>query len=218
MVIYKINFPNDKVYIGKTTKSIKKRISSHLSSSNNPKFPVHRAMKKYKGLFTVEIIASAESEKGLNKLECMMIDFYESFGKKGYNLTIGGEGTSGIKWTQESKDKLSNSRKGIKYSKETIQKMSDAKKGKVSPNKGKRGVEAPMWNKKHSKETLNKMSKSAEKRCKYFKAYNPEGKFIGVFKNMAKFEREYNLPRGTIRDVIIGRNKHSKKYTFKRID
>lgn len=47
------------------------------------------------------------------------------------NMTDGGEGTLGVKMSEESKLKMSKSRKGKKHTEETKLKMSEVKKGKT---------------------------------------------------------------------------------------
>jgi len=54
--------------------------------------------------------------------------------KFGYNLTSGGDGINGKKFTPEQLKKLSDSHKGIKQSQETIQKRMLKIKGKVRKN------------------------------------------------------------------------------------
>jgi len=61
------------------------------------------------------------------------------------NLTNGGDG-GGRKWTQEQKDKLSNTKTGTKLSKEHVEKLSQARLGKEPWNKGTKGLQKA-WNK-----------------------------------------------------------------------
>lgn len=91
-IIYKINFPNNKVYIGQT-KDLHKRIQDHLSEArtgNNSK--VYRAMRKYqitKDNFEIieeNILTIIES----NQREMYWIAYYNSY-NNGYNSTIGGD-------------------------------------------------------------------------------------------------------------------------------
>jgi len=216
MIIYKATFPNGKVYIGKTTTTLKKRICSHLSSSKNPKHLINHALNKYKDEVVWEIIVDDISDESLLDLkEIELIKSYNSFGPGGYNLTTGGEGTSGIKWSEESRKKASKSRMGIKYSEETKKRMSIAKTGQTSPNKGKFKEKSTMWGKSHSQETKDKMSKSAESICIEFDVYNLEGEFLGTFLNKAKFERDNNLKKGSVYAVVSGKSKSRGNFIFK---
>lgn len=93
--IYKItNTINDKVYIGKTQRTIQERWQGHIKDSWNSKYqhrPLYRAFKKY-GLnsFSIEIIEECENNQ-LNDKEKFWIKQYDSF-KNGYNATLGGDG------------------------------------------------------------------------------------------------------------------------------
>lgn len=95
--IYKIeNDINEKIYIGKTLRSIQIRWSEHKKNAKNNKLdlPLYKAMRKY-GIehFFISIIEECE-ENEIDDREIYWISKYESY-KKGYNCTGGGEG--GIK-------------------------------------------------------------------------------------------------------------------------
>lgn len=91
--IYKIvNDINDKVYIGKTDFSIKKRFKEHCKDAfrvRNEKRPLYSAMRKY-GIehFKIELIEKTDSPE---EREIYWVDQYEGF-TKGYNATKGGDG------------------------------------------------------------------------------------------------------------------------------
>lgn len=91
--IYKIIFPNNKVYIGLSS-NIKKRLIAHNKTNDN--LPVHRAIKKY-GKVSEENVEILEivHESLLREREKYWIDYYKSFlPENGYNLTLGGDGAS----------------------------------------------------------------------------------------------------------------------------
>ena len=93
--IYKIkNNINDKVYIGKTMKTIEERFKQHCRESkreNREKRPLYNAMRKY-GIenFSVEMVEECTPEL-LSEREKYWIEYYGSF-KYGYNATNGGDG------------------------------------------------------------------------------------------------------------------------------
>ena len=79
------------------------------------------------------------------------------------NMTFGGEGLSGIKFSEETKRKMSEAKR--KMNEETKRKMSEAKKGKhlseehkLKISEAHKGKKHPMYGKKHSEETKRKMS------------------------------------------------------------
>lgn len=99
MVIYKVvNTINNKMYIGKTEHELSKRKSVHISLSKqkHPKQYFHRAIKKY-GLnnFKWFIIEKCINKNELIVREKYYIKKYNTY-ENGYNLTLGGEGTSGV--------------------------------------------------------------------------------------------------------------------------
>ena len=91
--IYKINNKiNNKVYIGKTERSIDKRFSEHKNDSKKRKCevrPLYRAMNKY-GIenFTIELLKETDTPEAD---EIYYIELYNSY-KYGYNATLGGDG------------------------------------------------------------------------------------------------------------------------------
>lgn len=98
--IYKIiNLINNKLYIGKTSRSLEVRFKEHINEANNLRqnshSKIHHAMNKY-GInnFKIELIEELEEDdKLLNKRERYWINFYDAQ-NKGYNLASGGEGKS----------------------------------------------------------------------------------------------------------------------------
>ena len=93
--IYKItNILNNKVYIGKTEKTIKERFVEHChdcQKESQADRPLYKAMKKY-GIdkFVVEVVEETTTELACER-EQYWISFYNSYAC-GYNATIGGDG------------------------------------------------------------------------------------------------------------------------------
>lgn len=111
--IYKIiNVLNNKIYIGKTTKSIEERFKDHIKESmlevNNSH--LHAAIKKYTPEnFKIEEIDFADSLYELNEKEKYWIKFYSSQDINiGYNIAKGGDG--GDIFNQLSKEKQEEKR------------------------------------------------------------------------------------------------------------
>lgn len=113
------NKTNGKVYVGKTTRTLKQRQKEHFKDAINHRHisKFHNAINKYGfNNFIWEIIDSDEDPLILSRLERLHISRYESF-ENGYNLTTGGEGISGFKRSQETKDKMSKAKRGKKRQK-----------------------------------------------------------------------------------------------------
>lgn len=97
--IYKIiNDINNKIYIGKTNRSIEERFKEHCRASErerHEKRPLYSAMNKY-GIehFHVEEIEQCDLSLA-EEQEKYWIEYYNSF-KNGYNATLGGDGKAYI--------------------------------------------------------------------------------------------------------------------------
>jgi len=140
--IYSItNKINGKIYIGKTN-DLYQRMHSHLSVARNGankefytengKYNyIHRAITKYgEENFTFDIIDQNEDENIIFDLEIRYISKFKSRDSKfGYNLTDGGEGASGRKQSETTKQKIREKATGRLHSEETKQQMSSDRSG-----------------------------------------------------------------------------------------
>jgi len=114
-VIYGIFFPNG-CYIGQTIQGENIRWKEHLRDTNaGSTLPVHNAIRKHYNKDETQnnvkrkIIDKAYSLEELNNLEKKYIIEYNTFNDKGnnpngYNMTMGGDGCKGYKFTEEQKE------------------------------------------------------------------------------------------------------------------
>lgn len=106
--IYRLtNKVNGKYYIGKTV-NFKHRMNGHKNSVKRGKHYLCNAIRKYGWEnFKQEILIDNVPAEDLNNLEISYIDIFDAINhKKGYNLTKGGEGTTGLIITDEHKKKI----------------------------------------------------------------------------------------------------------------
>lgn len=153
--IYKILFPNGKVYIGLTKNSIEKRTREHKCNANNDDKLniVYKALRKYDMIETFELIVidTADNDEELCEKEIAYILMYNSHyvDGNGYNMTYGGEGTGGYVHTEEDKQRASEAQ--TNYFNNNPDKM-ELQVAKLH----RRRIENPVeWGKEHG-EKMNK--------------------------------------------------------------
>ena len=117
MQLYQLKFPNGKSYIGITSKTAEERFKEHCSKSSKCKL-VKAAIAKY-GKESVQIIVIGECDN--YELLCLSeteaIDKFNTFHEngKGYNLTIGGEGSITVNVFGDKRKQRDKERRLIAY-------------------------------------------------------------------------------------------------------
>ena len=140
--IYMYTAPNGKRYVGQTVQ-LEKRMMQHSTQALNPNCAsydcaFHRAIRKY-GIenFKFEILEENIPRTMLDEREIYWINEMNSFGKNGYNLTLGGRGNLGREWSEEQRKRLSemNTGKNLGHvvTEETRRKIGLKNKGKSHP-------------------------------------------------------------------------------------
>lgn len=149
--IYCIDFPNGKVYVGKTKRSMKVRFSQHVSDARKRKwnYPVYNAILKYgPENLKVSVITTCDTEDQANETERLQISLARSRDRRfGYNVTKGGEGALGVKWSPAARQHLSKMCTG----------RTAWNKGMVGSGSGK---DNNFYGRKHTAETKLKISES----------------------------------------------------------
>lgn len=163
-VIYRIdNTLTHDFYVGKTERDISCRFREHqtISLRGSPSH-LHRAMRKY-GIdnFECSVIEHLRENVDISERERYWIAALTPH----YNMTEGGEGSSGRVTSEETKSKISKSLTGKPLTAETVAKIAKGNRGKVRTEEAKRnysiaGKKRPPF----SEETRRKMSESAKRR------------------------------------------------------
>lgn len=107
-IIYRAtNSINGKCYIGFTTNFESRRYQHEWLADHDSQQAFHRALRKHgKNAFSWEIIDESEdADRALYVLEPYYIEKFRSYGKTGYNMTIGGEGKRKIV-SEQTKEKI----------------------------------------------------------------------------------------------------------------
>lgn len=145
--IYKItNLINGKIYIGKTSKDILVRWKKHIDIAKYKYIGysyLHKSINKYgKENFIIEKIDECATEKLCFEREIFWIRELNSNNPDiGMNISLGGEGTSGFKWSEESLDKIrgrNNHNFGNSLSEEVKLKLSKSLSAENNPFYGKK--------------------------------------------------------------------------------
>ena len=117
--IYKVtNKINGKLYIGQTSRTLKKRKSAHISNSFNPNAldydcAFHKAIRKYEpDNFEWEVIRTCHTVNESNEVERKLIAEYNTCHGVGYNSNEGGGSGIGYRHSAEAKRKISEAGKG----------------------------------------------------------------------------------------------------------
>lgn len=150
--VYKItNLVNGKIYIGKTS-DINTRWNKHVKIASNQEDKahqyLHRSINKYGAEnFTIEKLESRLTEQESFNREIFWIKTLDSKNPNvGMNLTDGGEGATGLKWSEDSRKKIRGS--------------NNHNFGKITPDSVKEKLKIASTGRKLSNETKIKISKS----------------------------------------------------------
>lgn len=124
---------NGRCYVGKTDRTLRVRKSEHLRMAKNIKDKTYfyKAIRKYGFInFKWRILFSSKNLDLLKEREIAFIKHFSTRRPKGYNLTNGGDGTSGRIISKETRRKISKGNKGKFISKSMRKAISLAHKGK----------------------------------------------------------------------------------------
>jgi group I intron endonuclease len=205
MIIYTAtNKINRLIYVGKTSQTLKARIKDHRTciAKGNRQYFIN-ALRKY-GIegFLWKIVCNVSLASLLSEKEIYWIAKLNTFKGPGYNLTSGGEGTSGYKYTLAQKMRLKGKQTGNKN-------LMYGRFGKDNPNYG-------------SKRTIDqKKNISAGLKGKGAGENNPRAKLTWklvreireIHKKTIKrngivimLAKKYNVSLGTIKSILTCRN------------
>ncbi len=158
-------------------------------ASKGNSLPLYCAMRIHK--YTVEILfKDIETYAELLELEIKTIKEYKDNNIKLYNVTTGGEGCTGVKFSKETRIKMSEAHKGKVLSIETKKKIREGNKGKIFSQKTRQKLKDACKHRVFSEETKRKMgeshkgAKSGNSKPKEFYATRPTTR--SSFKNICK--------------------------------
>ena len=219
MIVYKITFPNNKVYIGITTKTLEQRMKAHKQKANKKgiKSKVQCAIKSY-GLDNciIEVLETHTCMEDLYKAEIANIKKFDSF-NNGYNSTLGGEGTPGKPLSEKNKLEHKKRREG----------MTEAEKEAYSKSLSegvKKVWENPEYRKRMSKITQDRWNDPEFRKLrKSIDVGNGNGikicdQFGNVYNSCCQAANMLGLPQANINAVVRGKRNHCGGYIFKKVE
>lgn len=230
-IVYKATSPSGKIYIGITVTSLKERIRIHLRSVNKgSRTPFHEAIRKYKSdSINWEIIDHANTWNELCELEKKYIKLHDSF-DKGYNLTLGGEGTFGLKYDEEWCLKNSIIRKKFfeDPANRKMQSLANKKAHEENPHqaiqhksfmierykKNSEREKTAEGTRKFLSDPKNRKEHSIQRGAKPFLVYI-NYIFVGEWLTQRECARELNLDYTKINSCLHGKRKSHRGYIFR---
>ncbi len=181
--VYKLISNDITFYVGKGKRTESyDRINYHLNYwMNNKNKKLYNKIKKINGIFDIEIVFESKNEQECLALEIQLIS---EIGRGNLcNLTDGGEGTSGFNHSEETKQKISISKKGKPLSDDHCKKITQNKKGNIYKLKNiHEGVIEELYETKTISEIANMLNLSFPTVKKYLVSKN----MYVLFKNKPK--------------------------------
>jgi group I intron endonuclease len=192
--IYTItNTINHKVYYGSSTNCERRWAEHRTLLQHNKHYNTHlqRAWNKYSAKNFIFNIIEVVSKNILEIVEQQYLDYATLFPQWSYNISKSVEHTNrGIKFSVESRKKMSDARKGIKHSEITKRRMSESHIGKNT------------W-------AAGKPANNRDKTIYTFKNIKSGEIFSGI---RVDFQKKYNLSQGTLGTVINGKRLAHKNW------
>lgn len=182
--VYKLTSPSGKIYVGWTSRKLKKRLQDHMSEVRRGyQRPIQKALRKYPiDQWTQEVVLETVDYNESLKTEVESINkFNTTDPEKGYNISTGGEyGATGVKRSEENKQKIREGKKRSTWrsTPEHGAKISAALKGHPPSDK--------------QKEATRKA------RAKTYKVQFPDGSVHEVY-NLNQFAKQHGLREPNLR-------------------
>ena len=210
------NLESGRMYIGQTLHP-ERRWNAHRYGKYKNGW--HKDYQKNPEKYEYSVIEYDVSADKLDEREMFWIKFFDSY-NNGYNLTEGGHSVRGYKYTDEAKQKISESHKGEKnpfygrhHSEETRRKMSERMKGEKNPfynNHSLAGKNHPMYGKKHSEETRKKISEASNHKGEKNPMYGKRGELSPTYgrkwyNNGIVQVMSYDCPSGCTKGMLKNR-------------
>jgi hypothetical protein len=165
------------------------------------------------------LLETENRDYAYTQAESLFIAKYQSnIPEKGYNMTLGGEGTIGYIPNDETREKMSKQKKGRKLSESHKKAISESNKGRVFSQTSRDKISQALqgnksWTGKHlNDEHRQKISKGNSRK---YKLISPNNEIMDV-ENMRQFCKENNLHPSAMSRVVGGTQQSHKKWKLFR--
>lgn len=199
---------NNKFYVG-SSNNLKHRFivhRSHLIRNIHCNKYLQRSYNKYKN-FKFEILEICNEEFLLTQ-EQYWINMLGTLNKNfGYNLSPIAGTTRGIKYSQEIRNKMSNSKKGKRFTENHKKNIGLSNKGRIVTQITREKISNTLSGRKLSEERILKA-------CKEVHQYS-DNNFIKKYKSVKQASIELNIDKSDIANCANGRLKRAGGFTFK---
>lgn len=190
------NNDDGKVYIGQSV-DVEYRVGNHFSKlkwNRHDNEHMQRAYNRNPSAFSWELLFECDASD-LDELEIETIRKYNSTDRKrGYNMQYGGQKEH--RATEETRRKMSESKKGKKFSKEHCERIGQANRGK-----------------KFSEETKQKLSLA---RSTPILQYDMDGNFVKRHQSIKEATKSVGLKSpNSIKNALSGITKQSAGYVWR---
>jgi len=205
------NNKNNKCYIGQT---IYKRVEKRWSAErNNPHGILKHAFNRH-GMenFSFEVLHENVPNEKLNDIEILEIKQRNTIAPNGYNLQTGGQGLlRGCNF--QTKKRISATKKNNTIvSEETKQKIRETKKGTKLTQEHKDAISRGSKGKKLAPETIQKIAEFTRRKVDKFSL---DGKFIDTFRSMRDAAKSINVDYTAISKCCNNKVKTAYKFIWK---
>jgi group I intron endonuclease len=199
--IYTLSSNDDIRYVGRTF-NVNKRFRQHINESYKNNTHKSNWIRKVKNI-NIEIVDVCD-EDNYSFWEQHYISLYKSWGFNLLNMTIGGEGISGYKYTEE--DKLKRSIRMLGNKNHFYGKNHTLRTIEILSNIDRSGEKNSMYGKKHKEISKKIMSNKKlvfydgvnNPRAKKLYQYNLDNKLIKCWDFAKECADFYNISRGNI--------------------
>lgn len=208
---------NKKFYIGSSV-DIRVRWNRHRSELRrniHPNKNLQNSWNKYgERAFAFSIVQEC-AENQLQYYEQWFLDTLQPFGKRGFNVAISAEASGrGLKWSEESRARMSVRLKGREISQEHRMALSVALKGRIVSDESRAKMSKAAKGKPKSR---TQVEKRAEATKKQYIITTPDGLEFEI-KGLRRFCAENGLWPNYMTDIAKGRRQHYKGWKCRYVE